>query len=142
MPEPDVEITFLAELLRPDDLLYLGVGGSNLRLQSDPEQGAYLEVENRNRRAYLQLTFQPQTIAESAFFEAAIVPGGTTPIGGEGDPRRESNPKQTPPQGATYHEPFANPGQPSSSAIAAAATQKPKPIRRRRRSVIRRDLFL
>ncbi|MBA2622811.1 MAG: hypothetical protein H0U88_04210, partial [Chthoniobacterales bacterium] len=107
-------------------MLYLGVGGSNLRLQSDPEQGAYLEVENRNRRAYLQLTFQPQTIAESAFFEAAIVPGGTTPIGGEGDPRRESNPKQTPPQGATYHEPFANPGQPSSSAIAAAATQKPK----------------
>ncbi|HEY0368796.1 MAG TPA: hypothetical protein VGC85_04305, partial [Chthoniobacterales bacterium] len=108
-------------MLRPDDLLYLRISGSNLRLRDDGEGGAHLAVKNAKQPAYLHFDFQPQTIAEGAFFEAAIVPGGTTPIQGESNrPDPEAN--------ATYHEPFSKPGSPSQKAVTTAAAQKPPTI--------------
>lgn len=121
MAAGDERVTSFAELLRPDDLLYLRISGSNLRLRKDGDDGAYLEVKNAKQPAYLHFNFQPQTIAEGAFFEAAIVPGGTTPIQGESNrPDSEAN--------ATYHEPFSTPGSPSQSAINTAAAHKPQTI--------------
>jgi hypothetical protein len=107
--------TFLAELLRPDDLLHLQVDGSNLRLILDEDRGAVLIVEDRERPAFLRFTFAPQTIAESAFFEAALVPGTNTPITPEKDPNRK-DPDQT----NTTREPLAAPGTTSASAQTAA----------------------
>ena len=72
--------TLHAELLRPDDLLHLQVDGSNLRLIADENRRPILTVEDRERPAFLRFTFAPQTIAESAFFEAALVPGTSTPV--------------------------------------------------------------
>ena len=65
---------FHAELLRPDDLLHLYVDGSNVHLIPDEEFGSVLTIEAPERPAFLRFTFAPQTIAESAFFEAALVP--------------------------------------------------------------------
>ena len=109
--------TFHAELLRPDDLLHLQVAGSNLRLVQDESRGPVLAVEDQQRPAYLNFTFAPQTITESAFFEAALVPGTATPI------KSEANPKKNPPDPDQYnstHEPLAAPGTPSGSAIKSA----------------------
>ncbi len=103
-----VTAAFHAELLRPDDLLHLQVDGSNLHLTSDEYGAPVLTVVDRQQSAFLRFTFAPQTIAESAFFEAAPVPGTNTPIQPEGDPRRpdpDSDPKS--PKG---DDPLAAPG--------------------------------
>lgn len=110
-----IRSTFHAELLRPDDLLHLQVDGSNLRLIADENRGPILTVEDRARPAFLRFTFAPQTIAESAFFEAALVPGTSTPITPEKDPNRND-----PDQKSTTHEPLAAPGTTSASAQTAA----------------------
>jgi hypothetical protein len=118
---------FHAELLRPDDLLHLQVGGSNLRLIADENRGPFLTVEDPERPAFLSFTFAPQTIAESAFFEAALVPQTTpqtttTPITPENDPNRKD-----PDQGSTTHEPLAAPGTTSDSAKKAAKAANKTP---------------
>lgn len=61
------------ELTRPDDLLHLHVEGRNLRLDtSDPDYPA-LVVDDRTRPAFLIVGFPPQSIAETAYFEASVV---------------------------------------------------------------------
>ncbi len=118
--------TLQAELLRPDDLLHLQVDGSNLRLIRDENRGPLLTVEDRERPAFLRFTFAPQTIAESAFFEAALVqevnpPKPQKPITPENNPNRK-DPDQLDPSGQpkTTHEPLAVPGTTSNSANDAA----------------------
>jgi hypothetical protein len=118
--------TFRAELLRPDDLLHLQVDGTNLSLITDEDRALVLTVADRDRTAFLRFTFAPQTIAESAFFEAALVPpsGPPTPpvpITPENDPKRK-DPDQ---DNTTIREPLAAPGAVSASAkIAAKAANK------------------
>lgn len=106
---------FNAELLRPDDLLHLQVHGSNLRVIADENRGPLLTVEDQEQLAFLRFTFAPQTIAESAFFEAALVPGTTTPITPENDPNRKDRDQTN-----TKPEPLAAPGTASKSAMTAA----------------------
>jgi hypothetical protein len=111
-----------AELLRPDDLLHLQVDGDNLQLVQDEERGPILTVINREQPAFLRFTFAPQSIAESAFFEAALVPGTNTPITPEKNPNRSD-----PDQAKISPEPLPAPGTPSASASAAANTKGPHP---------------
>lgn len=108
MAAGDERIVPFAEILRPDDLLYLRVGGINLRLENDPEGEAYLTVSNPDQPAFLHINCQPQTIAESAFFEASIVKPET------------KTPDPDPDHGSTVHEPFSTPGSPAKNASAAA----------------------
>lgn len=105
---------FHAELIRPDDLLHLQVDGSNLRLITNENRRPVLVVEDRKLPAFLRFTFAPQTIAESAFFEAALVPPTSppTPL----DPKRK-DPEQ---DSTMIREPLAEPGTVSASAKAAA----------------------
>ncbi len=122
-----IKLTFHAELLRPDDLLHLHADGSNLRLVSDDERGPVLTVEDRAQPAFLRFTFAPQTIAESAFFEAALVPGKNPPsqITPESNPN-PTNPDQDQPK--TIHDPLPEPGTISKSAQTAAAKKDPNKI--------------
>lgn len=113
---------FHAELLRPDDLLHLQVDGVNLRLVSNKKRNQFLSVEDRAQPAFLRFTFAPQTIAESAFFEAALVPETNTPIKPENDPKRP-DPDQN---NKDNHPALPAPGTVSpESAKAAAEAAKP-----------------
>lgn len=61
------------ELTRPDDLLNLLIEGDNLRLDvSEPDQPA-LVVDDGDRPGFLRVIFPPQSIAESAVFEASLI---------------------------------------------------------------------
>lgn len=77
------------ELVRPDDLLNLQVEAANLRLDADNPEQPVLVVEDPQQPAYLTFIFPPQTIAESAYFEAAIVAP-------DGDPQRPDPDKDNP----------------------------------------------
>jgi hypothetical protein len=68
-------MTFTIEVTRPDDLLRLHIQARNLRLDHPEGEGAALVVDVAGQAAYLSVFFPPQTIGESAFFEAAVVPG-------------------------------------------------------------------
>lgn len=107
---------FHAELLRPEDLLHLQVDGDNLALVKDDRGGALLKVAEPQHPAFIRFSFGPQTIAESAFFEAALVDPART----EPDPKR-ADPDAT----SSVHEPIAAPGTASDRARAAAAAQAP-----------------
>jgi hypothetical protein len=96
------------ELVRPDDLLHLQVEGVNLRL--DPRQGSpVLVVDNPSQSAYLRVIFSPQTIAETAVFEASTVAP-------EGNPNRP-DPDVT---NDTPTEPLFSPGTPGLNATSVA----------------------
>ncbi len=98
------------ELLRPDDLLHLQIEGINLRL--DPREGSpVLVVANPDHSAYLRVIFAPQTIAETAVFEASKVPP-------EGDPNRPPDPDVTNPP--TPPESLFAPGTPGLNATSVA----------------------
>jgi hypothetical protein len=62
------------ELTRPDDLLSLKIEGDNLQLDASQSENPALVVENAAQPAFMTVIFPPQTIAETAFFEASIVP--------------------------------------------------------------------
>lgn len=61
------------ELLRPDDLLHLQLDLTNLRLDTSDPVKPELVVADPRQLAFLSVTFPPQTIAESAYFEFSIV---------------------------------------------------------------------
>ncbi len=61
------------EVTRPDDLLSLTIEGVNLRLDASRPEDPALVVEEPQQPAFLTVTFPPQTIAETAFFESSIV---------------------------------------------------------------------
>ena len=106
---------FHAELLRPDDLLHLQVDGSNLHLTNDENSAPVLTVVDQRQSAFLRFTFAPQTIAESAFFESALVPNKKpdTPIKWESDPKPKL---PDPDQSNTSTDPLAAPGTTSKTA--------------------------
>lgn len=62
-------------LIRPDDLLNLKIEAINLQLNTEDGEPPQLAAEDKSKPAYLAFIFPPQTIAERAYFEAAIVPG-------------------------------------------------------------------
>ena len=117
-PSAKVTAAFHAELLRPDDLLHLQVDGSNLHLTNEKYSGPVLTVVDGRQPAFLRFTFPPQTIAESAFFEAALVPKKKpdTPIQWESDPKAKNPDKD---QNNTNTDPLAVPGTISKTALAA-----------------------
>lgn len=101
------------ELVRPDDLLNLQIEAVNLRLDSGNPQEPVLVVEVPQRPAYLIVTFPPQTIAESAYFEFSIVKPA-------GDPNRPDADKN-----ASASEPLDPPGQVKSPRKTSAQLGHP-----------------
>jgi hypothetical protein len=101
------------ELIRPDDLLHLRVEATNLRPEMQDAQQPALVVEDVRQPAYLCFTFPPQTIAESAYFEASVV----NPAG---DPKRPD-----PDAGSSIVESLDPPGQPQPPHHAAAELGTP-----------------
>lgn len=104
-------MALIIDLLRPDDLLNLRVEGLNLRLDLSDADAPALIVEDAEQPAYLVVIFPPQTIAERAYFEAAIVPDPENPgqsktIQPEADPERPD-----PDAGSTVIETPGPPGQ-------------------------------
>lgn len=73
------------EITRPDDLLWLRVHGENLRLD-DLGESPYLVVEDAKADAFLVITFAPQTITETAFFESSVVQPDSKPDPKKPDP--------------------------------------------------------
>ena len=66
------------EVVRPDDLLNLEIETVNLRL--DTEEEPALVLEDPELPARLSVTFPPQTIAETAYFESSKVGAATAEI--------------------------------------------------------------
>jgi hypothetical protein len=101
------------ELVRPDDLLHLQIEGINLRL--DPRQGSpVFVIDSPSKSAYLRVIFSPQTITETAVFEASIVAP-------EGNPKRP-DPDVT---NDTPTEPLFAPGTPGLNATSVAQMGHP-----------------
>ncbi len=94
-------MTFTIEVTRPDDLLRLHIQARNLRRDGDDGDHPALVVDDSAQPAYLIVQFPPQTIAESAFFEAAVVPGVVADV----------PPGQTEPPPPTTIDPPGLPGQ-------------------------------
>ena len=87
------------DLVRPDDLLNVRIQAANLRLDTHDPEYPVLVVDDPQQSAYLTFIFPPQTIAERAYFEAAIVnppvdPDHPVAIPPETDPNR-SDPEAT-----------------------------------------------
>jgi len=72
-------MTFTIEVTRPDDLLRLVIEARNLKRVRSGDDGPALVVDDAAQPAYLSVIFPPQTIAESAYFEASIVPADVPP---------------------------------------------------------------
>ncbi len=85
------------ELLRPDDLLALSVETVNLRLDRSKPARPRLVVDKPKQPALLIFRFQPQSLAEQAFFKTSAVAPPTF------------NPPPDPPPQAT-DDPLATPG--------------------------------
>lgn len=100
------------ELIRPDDLLNLQVEAVNLRLDaSDPHEPA-LVVDDASAPAALIVTLPPQSIAERAYFEAAVLPGAVT------NPDPSPPPRPDPDAGKTARDTLDPPGAPGLAAMA------------------------
>ncbi|MDH4064930.1 MAG: hypothetical protein OEW19_11065, partial [Acidobacteriota bacterium] len=72
-------MTFTIEVTRPDDLLRLQFRAQNLKRDRRGDDDPALIVDDAAEPAYLSVIFPPQTIAESAYFEASIVPADVPP---------------------------------------------------------------
>src|SRR6266404_5575340 len=98
------------DLIRPDDLLNLRIEATNLRIDLSNPEKPVLVLEDAQRQAFLAFIFPPQTIAERAYFEAAIV---KPPVGPSKAIRPETNPDKKPPDpesASTANEPLDPPG--------------------------------
>jgi hypothetical protein len=87
------------DLLRPDDLLYVRVEGTNLRIDKTTPEAPVLMVEDTTKPGYLAISFPPQATAETAFFHASEVKPA-------GDPN-----KVDPDDGSVAVDPLKPPGQ-------------------------------
>ncbi len=94
-------MTFTIEVTRPDDLLRLHIQARNLRRDGSDGEHPALVVDDPAQPAYFIVLFPPQTIAESAFFEATVVPGVSADV----------PPGQTEPPPPTTIDPPGLPGQ-------------------------------
>ncbi len=72
-------------LVRPDDLLNLSIEGVNLKLDTSDANAPKLAPENVDQPSYFIVSFPPQSVNETAFFEAAIV---QPPVADPGDPSK------------------------------------------------------
>lgn len=106
-------------LVRPDDLLVLEVETVNLTLDKDPERGPALVVDKAGHDSFLIFSFPPQSIAEGAYYEAAIVQGDLRP--GTTDP---DEPKPPPSQDHLIDTPVL-PGHLASGQHAVAQLAHP-----------------
>jgi hypothetical protein len=79
-----------AQLLRSDDLLNLRVEAENLRLDTEGPDAPALTPENPDAPAWLTFEFPPQSIAEGAYYEAAVLPADGDP--GRPDPDQPASP--------------------------------------------------
>lgn len=61
------------EVIRPDDLVNLAIGGVNLRLDTSDASKPVLVVDDSASPAFLIVRFPPQSIAENAWFESAEI---------------------------------------------------------------------
>lgn len=67
-PKPEPQPDFQADLIRPDDLLALHVDGYNLHVVPRVDRQAIDRID-ATKDSFLVVTFPPQTIAETAYFE-------------------------------------------------------------------------
>ncbi len=102
------------ELVRSEDLLNLRVEIAGLRLDSTDAANPVLIVDDPQQPAFLTVTFPPQTIAESAYFEAAIVKPADA-----GSKRSDTDATNT------TIEPLDPPGQPQTPHRTAAQLGHP-----------------
>lgn len=111
-------MSIATRLLRPDDLLNLRIDGINLRLDLSGDHAPVLVVDDVNQPAYLIVAFPPQSIAEGAYYEAAVVSADGPPPPG----RQDAEAPNPPP--ATDHlvGPTSMPGQ-----LGAAQEDPPEP---------------
>lgn len=96
------------DLLRPDDLLVLRIEATNLKLDASKPDQPVLVREAAASPAFLTFFFQPQALAEQAYFETAAVsaPGGTPPPSNPplpGPPPDPAQPDPPQPPGSTLH---------------------------------------
>jgi type VI protein secretion system component Hcp len=103
------------ELIRPDDLLNLEVEAVNLRLDAGAPGDPALVVDDAAAPAALIVTLPPQTIAETAYFEAAVV---------EADPTPPVRPDPDAGKKASAHAPLDPPGVAGSRARTAELGQR------------------
>jgi hypothetical protein len=106
------------DLIRPDDLLNLRIEAVNLRLDFDELERPALVVEDSRQPAYLIVTFPPQTIAESAFFQWTIVKP-------DADPERLKNDPDKNAANESANEPLDPPGQAKPPRRASAQLSHP-----------------
>jgi type VI protein secretion system component Hcp len=107
------------EVVRPDDLLNLGIEAVNLRLDNDQPGDPALVVDEAGLTAQLIVTFPPQSIAETSYFESSVV----NPPDPQ-NPAAEISPDDGPERGPTADktEPLDPPGVPGlRSAVAGSA---------------------
>jgi hypothetical protein len=97
-PPPD----FATDIVRPDDLLTLHVAGYNFKIVS-AQAGPQLERIDAAKDALLVVTFPPQNIAESAYFQTHAVPLPLPPLppGIPPPPANFPPPGSPPPPGQT-----------------------------------------
>ena len=67
-PKPEPQPDFQADLIRPDDLLALHVDGYNLHVVPRVDRQAIDRID-ATKDSFLVVTFPPQTVAETAYFE-------------------------------------------------------------------------
>lgn len=104
--------TLRFDIVRADDLLNLSVTASNFRVDlSDPNHPT-LVIDQQGAPAWLAVTLPPQTIAESAFFQASSI----TP---------DQNPNRPDPDASASTEALTTPGQPATGAISNALLGHP-----------------
>jgi hypothetical protein len=89
--DEDAFMAITVWLLRPDDLLNLRIEGSNLRLDTADATAPVLVVDDPQQPAYLIVEFPPQSIAEGAYYEAAVVAADGAPPG-RTDPDQPTTP--------------------------------------------------
>jgi hypothetical protein len=97
------------DLVRPDDLLNLGIAAENLRVDTSDPRNPALVIDQQGAPAWLAVTLPPQTIAESAFFESSPIPPEQIP--GRSDP--------------SGNDALTTPGQPAAGATSVAQLARP-----------------
>jgi type VI protein secretion system component Hcp len=109
------------EVIRPDDLLNFDVETVNLRIDTDEPQEPALVVADPALPARLIVTFPPQSIAETAYFESSVV--GTPEAPPEIAP--DGGPDRGPTLGSTGSALLDPPGVAGPERTAVAASARP-----------------
>ncbi len=90
-PQIELKAAFRLPVLRPEDMLALEFEFVNFKLSTGSNARAQLTRETPGKASYIIVHFQPQSIAEEAFFEAGNVAPPPTPPGQPADPDKNSS---------------------------------------------------